>query len=66
VPAERGGSKPCWLPGEYQEGEPESLGDANVLELNGGGPGGMEVAVVKRSAETSIGRAAGGHANACS
>jgi hypothetical protein len=46
MPAERGGSKPRWLPGEDQEGELEGLGQADVIELNGGSSGGEEIVVV--------------------
>ena len=66
VPAERCGAKPRWLFREDQESELEGLGEADVLELDGGGSGGEEVAVVERSAEPRIGRATRGHANACS
>jgi hypothetical protein len=48
VPAARRGPEPRRLPGEDQEGELEGLGQADVLELNGGGSSGEEVAVVER------------------
>lgn len=66
VPAERSGSERGRLFGEDQEGELEPFGEADVLEFNGTGPGGEEIAVVERASEAPIGRAAGGHANACS
>ena len=64
--AERRSPEPRRLFDEDQEGELESFGEANMFEFGCGCPGGEEVAVVERSAEASIGRAAGGHANACS
>ena len=66
MPAERSGSEPGRLFGEDQEGELEGFGEADVLEFNGSGSGGEEIAVVERSTEASVGRATRGHANACS
>jgi hypothetical protein len=51
VPAERGGPELGRLIGEDQQGEFESLGEADVLEFSGGGSGAQEVAVVERSSE---------------
>jgi hypothetical protein len=66
MPAERSSTEPRWLPGEDQEGELEGFGEADVVELDGGGPGGEKVPVIERSAEAPIGRATRGHTNACS
>ena len=38
----------------------------DVLELNGGGLRCQEIAVVERTAEASVSRAARGHGNVCS
>jgi hypothetical protein len=66
VPSKRSSPESRRLLGEDQEGELKGFGEADVLELNGRGPGGAEVFDIQRSAEASIGRATGGHANACS
>ena len=65
MPAKRGGAEASRLLGEDQEGELEGLGEADVLELGSGGPGGEEVPVVQRAAKSAVGTR-DGHGNTCS
>ena len=51
MPAKRSSPELRRLPGENQEGELEGLGQADVLELNGRGPGGEQIVVVQRAAK---------------
>ena len=66
VPAERSSPEPRRLFGEDQKCELEGFCEPDVVELSRGSASSPEVLRVERSAEASIGRAAGGHGNACS